>query len=68
MAVSGGMTTAYKCKMCDGALHVDRTTYPRNRCADVDAALTAMADGETVIVASADIPALRARLHAQTTK
>lgn len=54
--------------MCDGALHVDRTTYPRNRCADVDAAVAAMADGETVIVASADIPALRARLHAQTTK
>lgn len=63
MAVSGGITTAYKCRIEAYQLQVAPTSYPKNLCAGVDAALARLQAGETVIVASADMQGLRLRLE-----
>ena len=65
MAVSGGMTSAYRCSVSDNALIAAPTTYPTRDCANVEAALEILARGETCIVAAADMSALRARLLAE---
>lgn len=62
VAIAGGMTTAYKCRVQEHRLTVETTTYPKSECANVEAALEILARGESCIVASADIPALRIRL------
>lgn len=65
MAVSGGMTNAYRCNVTDNALIAAPTTYPTRDCANVEAALEILARGETCIVAAADMAALRARRLAE---
>ena len=65
MAVSGGMTNAYRCNVIDGNLIAAPTTYPTRDCANVEAALEILARGETCIVAAADMSALRARRLAE---
>lgn len=62
MAIAGGMTTAYKCRVHEYVLKVEPTTYPKAECANVEAAVAILERGETCIVASADIPQLRQRL------
>ena len=63
MAVAGGITTAYKCQVSEYRLHVQSTSYPKAECANIEAAIQMLQAGESCIVASADIPALRQRLQ-----
>jgi len=62
MAIAGGMTTAYKCRVHEYVLKVEKTTYPKVECANVEAAVAILERGEACTVASADIPQLRQRL------
>lgn len=63
--MAGGMTSVYRCSVSDHQLTTTPTTYPRDRCANVEAALVILARGEACVVSSADIPASRARLLAE---
>lgn len=62
MAIAGGATTAYLCRLEDGELQVSRTTTLRTRCASVADAVRWMGEGQHVVVAGSDMAALRARL------
>lgn len=64
MAVAGGITTAYKCQVSEYRLEVQSTSYPKAECKSIEAACAILERGESCIVASADIPALRQRLRA----
>lgn len=62
MAIAGGMTQAWKCKMQEYQLTATQTTYPKADCTKVEPALAQLQAGETVIVAGSDIAQLRQRL------
>lgn len=59
MAVAGGMTTAYEFHLERGALHCERTTYPRCRCLSPAEGVAQLAQGFSVVVAGSDAPAFR---------
>lgn len=65
MAVSGGVTTAYRCQVSGNELTVQTTSMLKSECANVEAALAILARGEQCTVASADVPILRMRLRAE---
>lgn len=65
MAVAGGATTAYMCRVIGGELLVYRTTTLRSECATVDDAVQRLARCETVTVAGGDMAELRRRLAAE---
>lgn len=60
MAVAGGMTTAYEFHLERGALHCERTTYPRDRCAKPAEAVAAVLGGGFAVVAGGDMGAFHA--------
>lgn len=63
MAVAGGMTSAYQFVIEDFTLKtVKATTYPRQDCANVEAAVAILERGEHCIVAAGDVAKLRQRL------
>ena len=62
MAIAGGMTTAYRCRIDTFELRRDPTTYPSRECATVDTAMEMLERGESVIVAANDMERLRQRL------
>ncbi len=62
MAVSGGMTSAYRCQVQDNRLSSAPTTFPSRDCADVESAVESLGRGETVIVAAGDMTRLRMAL------
>ena len=59
MAVAGGATSAYRCRVMDCALYVESTTRLRSECAPVQDALARLGRGEVVVVAGSDLAALR---------
>lgn len=59
MAVSGGMTSAYRCQVSDNRLSATPTTFPSGDCANVEAAVERLGRGESVIVAAGDMARLR---------
>ena len=63
MAVAGGVTTAYRCWAKDGKMATERTSMLKSECASVDKALEVLTQNGSCVVASADIPTLRGRLH-----
>lgn len=63
MAIAGGATTAYKCRVVDGFLHVTRTSGLRSQCVKVAEAIEQLGRGETVTVAGSDMGALRSELE-----
>ena len=62
MAVSGGVTAAYRCQIVGGELTCESAARLRSECATVDDALKRLANGEKVVVAGSDMVALRDRL------
>ena len=63
MAVSGGMTTAYRCRIVDGQLQAKPATLPGSLCVDKTSdAIQALADGDTINVAGGDMAALQRAL------
>ena len=62
MAVSGGTTSAYRCRVQDNRLSVSPTTYPSSYCTDVESAVKSLGRGESVIVAAGDMTRLRTAL------
>ena len=62
MAAGGGATSAYKCQVHAYELIVQPTTTLRTECAKLDQALAALARGEQVTVAGADMAALQMHL------
>lgn len=62
MAVAGGATSAYRCSVMDDRLYCSPTTTLRSQCVAVAEAIEQMAQGETVVVAGSDMPALRIEL------
>lgn len=63
MAISGGVTTAYLCRIESNALRVSSTSRLRSECATVDHALQILARGEGCVIAGGDMPTLRYRLR-----
>ena len=64
MAIAGGATVAYRCRVVDNVLVQANTTYPSSMCATVDDAIAALANGDTVIVSGHDKAELNRRLTA----
>lgn len=64
MAIAGGATVAYRCRVIDDTLIDTRTTYPVGMCEKLESALTKLQSGDVVIVAGADKHALNERLIA----
>ena len=62
MAAGGGATSAYKCQVHAYELTVQPTTTLRTQCVRLDQALAALARGEQVTVAGADMAALQMHL------
>ena len=63
MAIAGGMTSAYQFVIEDFTLKtVKATTYPRQDCANIEAAVAILERGEHCIVAAGDVAKLRQRL------
>ena len=62
MAAGGGATSAYKCQVNAYELTVQPTTTLRAQCVRLDQALAALARGEQVTVAGADMAALQMHL------
>ena len=62
MATGGGATSAYKCQVHAYELVIQPTTTLRMQCARLDQALAALARGEQVTVAGADMAALQMHL------
>ena len=62
MAAGGGATSAYKCQVHAYELVIQPTTTLRTQCARLDQALAALARGEQVTVAGADMAALQMHL------
>lgn len=63
MAIAGGVTAAYRCQVVDGWLRVKYSPMPRGHCADtVEQAVELLRNGHQVIVAGADMAALRTAL------
>ncbi len=62
MAAGGGATSAYKCQVNAYELTVIPTTTLRTQCVRLDQALAALARGEQVTVAGADMAALQVHL------
>ena len=63
MAIGGGVTTAFRCSAKDGKMATEQTSMLKSECASVDKALEVLAQNGSCVVASADIPTLRRRLH-----
>jgi hypothetical protein len=59
MAIAGGATTAYKCKLENGSLVVAPTTKLRSECKSPQEALPLLTAGEEVTVAGSDMHELR---------
>lgn len=63
MAIAGSMTTAYRYAPSrdhgQRLVTCERTTWPTAQCQPVDAAVKALAAGETVIVRGSDAAAMR---------
>jgi len=63
MAIAGGMTTAYRLTpgLRPGAVHVDKTTYPSDKCTPVSVAVTILRNwtpgDKPVIVKGSDMAA-----------
>ena len=64
MAQSGGVTTAYICRLLANELQTMPTSRMRTDCATVDHAYEVLERGEPVVVAGSDMQALRRRLAA----
>lgn len=64
MAQSGGVNTAYICRLQANELQTTPTSRTRTDCATVDHAYEVLARGEPVVVAESDMQALRRRLSA----
>ena len=64
MAQSGGVTTAYICRLQANELQTMPTSRMRTDCATVDHAYEVLSRGEAVVVAGSDMQALRRRLAA----
>lgn len=69
MAVSGGVTAAYRCFVLGydqpgGRLQKEYAPRLRTECATVDDAVRRLLDGATVVVAGCDMAQLRTRLAA----
>jgi len=62
MAAGGGATSAYKCQVHAYELVIQPTTTLRTECAKLDQALAALARGEEVTVAGADMAELQMHL------
>ena len=62
MAAGGGATSAYKCQVHAYELTTQPTTTLRTQCVRLDQALAALARGEQVTVAGADMAALQTHL------
>jgi len=62
MAAGGGATSAYMCQVHAYELVIQPTTTLRTECAKLDQALAALARGEQVTVAGADMAALQMHL------
>ena len=63
MAIAGGMTSAYQFMVENYTLKtVKATTYPAKECANIEAAVSILERGESVIVAAGDVAKLRSRL------
>ena len=62
MAAGGGATSAYKCQVHAYELVIQPTTTLRTQCVRLDQALAALARGEQVMVAGADMAALQTHL------
>ena len=63
MAQSGGVTTAYICRLQANQLQTMPTSRTRTDCATVDHACEVLARGEPVVVAESDMYALRYALR-----
>ncbi len=64
MAVSGGATSAYQCRIVDTMLKTEATTRLRKDCVSPDAAVAALQSGQVVVVAGYDMAELRLLLEA----
>jgi len=62
MAAGGGATSAYMCQVHAYQLVIQPTTTLRTECAKLDQALAALARGEEVTVAGADMAELQMHL------
>ena len=62
MAAGGGATSAYKCQVHAYELVIQPTTTLRTQCVRLYQALAALARGEQVTVAGADMAALQTHL------
>lgn len=63
MAIAGGMTVAYRCRVIDNRLIQTSTTYPSWMCIDAPQAMESLANGGTVVVSGADKEALNRLLR-----
>lgn len=59
MAIAGGATTAYRCRLEDGALVAVATSTLRSLCVAVDDAVPQLREGWPVLVAGSDMVTLR---------
>ena len=62
MAAGGGATSAYRCQVHAYELVIQPTTTLRTQCVRLDQALAALARGEQVTVAGADMAPLQMHL------
>ena len=62
MAVSGGTTSAYRCRVNEYQLEASPTAALRSECANVAAAVEILSRGEACTVAGSDMMQLRQRL------
>lgn len=62
MAVSGSVTTAYRCQVQEYRLTTVHDPKLRSECATVDDAIQRLERGEAVTVAGSDMGQLRSRL------
>ena len=63
MAIAGGMTTAYLCRIIDGKLYPTSTTYPKALCKAPEDAAALIRSGKSVYVAGSDMVQLRKELE-----
>ena len=62
MAVAGGATTAFECRVVDGELLIRARTVLRSLCVSPVEAVATLATGSAVTVAGSDMVTLRAML------
>ena len=62
MAVSGGVTSAYRCQVRDGRLETQHAPRLRSECNTIDEAVPHLERGEVVVIAGSDMGKLRTKL------